>query len=179
MICRVRARSAGVGDLLRYLLGPGEQGEHDDPRLVGAWPWAAVGGPTALGPAAGVSVSRLSRLLEQPVVAGIRPPRRPVWHCSVHNHPADRILSDEQWGSITAEFVDAVGVAPSDDPGGARWVAVRHADDHVHIVATLVRQDGPTVWARNDFRRCQSLARQLERRFGLHQIGVTTVKAPA
>ena len=65
------------------------------------------------------------------------------------------------------------------DPGAARWVAVRHADDHVHVVATLVRQDGPTVWARNDYRRCQHLARQLERRFGLHQVGVTAEQAPA
>jgi hypothetical protein len=54
------------------------------------------------------------------VVAGIRQPHRPVWHCSVHNHPADRLLSDEQWGSIAAEFVAAVGVAPSDDPGGVK-----------------------------------------------------------
>jgi hypothetical protein len=178
VICRVRARGTGVRDLLRYLFGPGERGEHREPRLVGAWLLAAVGGVDALRSTADVSVGRLSRFLEQPVGAGISPPRRPVWHCSVHSHPADRVLSDDQWGSIAAEFVAAVGAAPFGDPGAARWVAVRHADDHVHIVATLVRQDGSTVWARNDFHRCQSLARQLERRFGLHQVGVTSGRAP-
>jgi len=177
VICRVRARSTGVNDLMRYLFGPGGQGEHENPRLVGAWASAAVGGVDALRPATGVSVGRLSRLLEQPIASGINPPQRPVWHCSVHNHPADPVLPDEQWGSIAAEFVAAVGVAPFGDPGAVRWVAVRHADDHVHLVATLVRQDGPTVWARNDYRRCQQLARQLELRLGLHQVGVTNRQA--
>jgi hypothetical protein len=32
-----------------------------------------------------------------------------------------------------------------------RWVGIRHGDDHVHLVATLVRQDGRTVWAWNDY----------------------------
>jgi len=46
-----------------------------------------------------------------------------------------------------------------------RWVAVSHAADHVHIVATLVRQDGtrPKVW--NDFYR----VREAELRFGLRR----------
>ena len=167
MICRVRGRSAGARDLLRYLFGPGEQDEHHDPRVVGDWTMAT---------AAGSSVSRLATLLEQPVVAGINPPRRPVWHCSVHNHPDDPVLSDGQWGAIAAEFVDAVGIAPQADPGGARWVAVRHGADHVHIVATLVRQDGRTVWARNDYRRCQQLARHFEHRFGLRQLGGVTTE---
>jgi hypothetical protein len=48
-----------------------------------------------------------------------------------------------------------------------RWVAVRHADDHIHIAATLVRQDGRTEWARNDYRHVRAAAMDLERRFGL------------
>jgi hypothetical protein len=48
-----------------------------------------------------------------------------------------------------------------------RWVAVRHAGDHIHIVATLARQDGrkPSTW--NDFYRVRDACRDAERRFGL------------
>lgn len=180
MICRIRRRSARPLDLLRYLFGPGERSEHDNPRLVGAWARAAVGGAHELATSAqGFSVARLSRLLDQPVAAAIIPPRRPVWHCSVHNHPADPILSDQQWSVIAAEFTAAVGLAPPADDGGARWVAVRHGTDHIHIVATLMRQDGATVWARNDYRRCQQLARDLEHRFGLFPLGATSSRSTA
>jgi hypothetical protein len=46
-------------------------------------------------------------------------------------------------------------------------VAVRHAADHIHIVATLARQDGrrPRIW--NDFYRVREACQEAERRFGL------------
>ena len=48
-----------------------------------------------------------------------------------------------------------------------RWVAVRHAADHIHIVATLARQDGarPRTW--NDYYRVREACQEAERRFGL------------
>ena len=49
--------------------------------------------------------------------------------------------------------------------------ALRHADDHVHLVTTLIRQDGRTVWAWNDYRSAQAAARDLEDRYGLHRVG--------
>ena len=44
---------------------------------------------------------------------------------------------------------------------------VRHAADHVHLVATLARQDGarPRVW--NDFYRVREACQDVEARFGL------------
>ncbi len=177
MIPRVRPRSADVREVLRYLLGPGEYGEHRDQRLVAAWAAAAVGGvaglPSASSPGA---VGRLAGLLEQPVAAGVNPPGKPVWHCSVHNHPEDPVLSDGQWAQVAAAFLDGVGSAPAGDLAAVRWVAVRHGDDHVHLVATLVRQDGRTVWPRNDYRRCQSVAREFEERLGLRP-GIRTPAA--
>ncbi|ASW54522.1 hypothetical protein CIK06_10480 [Plantactinospora sp. KBS50] len=168
MIPRVRPRGADVREVLRYLLGPGEYGEHRDQRLVAAWAAAAVGGvaglPSASSPGA---AGRLARLLEQPVFAGVNPPAKPVWHCSVHNHSDDPVLSDEQWAQVAAAFLDGVGLAPVGDLAAVRWVAVRHGDDHVHLVATLVRQDGRTVWPRHDYRRCQSVAREFEEHLGL------------
>ncbi|WP_345423499.1 hypothetical protein [Pseudonocardia xishanensis] len=52
---------------------------------------------------------------------------------------ADRVLPDEQWAEIARELLHDAGIAERDDPGGPRWVAVRHADDHIHIAAVLVR----------------------------------------
>jgi hypothetical protein len=157
-----------VREVLRYLLGPGEHDEHRDQRLVAAWAAAAVGGVAGLPPASSPgAVGRLAGLLEQPVAAGFNPPAKPVWHCSVHNHPDDPVLSDEQWAQVAATFLDGVGLAKAGDLDAVRWLAVRHADDHVHLVATLVRQDGRTVWPRHDYRCCQSVAREIEERLGL------------
>ena len=43
-----------------------------------------------------------------------------------------------------------VGLAPHGDASAVRWVAVRHDDYGIHVVATLVRQDGRTAWAWKD-----------------------------
>lgn len=105
--------------------------------------------------------------------AGRNPPWTPVWHTSIRNHVSDRTLSDAQWAHIAAEIVAAVGIAPHGDPDAVRWVAVRHAADHIHIVATLVRQDGRTVWAWNERIKAQAAARDLEKRYGLFRVGPT------
>lgn len=92
---------------------------------------------------------------------------------SVSNDAEDPFLPDEQWASIVAEYLAAIGVAPPNDLGAARWVAIRHADDHVQVITTLVRQDGPTIWPRFEHLQCRQLARDLERRLGLRRLGVT------
>ena len=48
-----------------------------------------------------------------------------------------------------------------------RWVAVRHAADHIHLVAMLARQDGrrPILW--HDFFRVREACQAAERRYGL------------
>jgi len=67
-----------------------------------------------------LSVARLAGLLEQPVLAGNNPRVKPVWHCSLHNHPEDPVLSDQQWGQIAATFLDGIGLAPVGDPAAVR-----------------------------------------------------------
>ncbi|WP_239175836.1 relaxase [Actinoplanes cyaneus] len=119
-----------------------------------------------------VEVRALARLLEQPVHCGQYPPAQPVWHCSVRNHAADRILSDGEWAHVAREMVAGAGLAAHGDTRAVRWVAVRHAVDHIHIVATLVRQDGATVWLpKGLWRRCQLTARRLEIQYGLRRVG--------
>jgi hypothetical protein len=66
-----------------------------------------------------------------------------------------------------------VRFAPEGDDRAVRWVAVRHAADHIHIVATLARQDGGRVKTWNDFFRVREACRAAERRLGL------TATAPA
>lgn len=54
-----------------------------------------------------------------------------------------------------------------EEGAGCRWAAVRHADDHIHIVATLVREDGYKPDLDHDANRVQAQARALEAEFGL------------
>jgi hypothetical protein len=51
-----------------------------------------------------------------------------------------------------------------------RWLAVRHAPDHIHLVATLVRQDRRTAWAWKDKLKTQWVCRELEERYNLYRV---------
>ena len=85
----------------------------------------------------------------------------------MRNHAQDRILTDEQWAHIAAEMMAGVGLAPHGDTNAVRWVAVRHDDYGIHLVATLVRQDGRTAWAWKDKPNSRQVAKELEERYGL------------
>jgi hypothetical protein len=113
----------------------------------------------------------LAELLEQPAHICGNLPHLPVWHCSIHNHPDDPILTDQHWEHIATEIADAVGLAPHGDLAAVRWIAVRHADHHVHLVATLARQDRRAVWLWQDYRHAQTRCRELEHHYDLHRIG--------
>lgn len=65
-----------------------------------------------------------------------------------------------------------MGLAPRDDAAGVRWVAVRHGQssggiDHVHVVATLARQDGTLPSVHNDYARARKVCLTIEKQFGL------------
>ena len=130
-------RGSHAGGLLRYLYGPGRANEHIDPHLV-----AGFGDPAELEPECRLDgtpdLRRLAALLAQPLAAlGWTGYDKPVWHCSVRAAPGDRVLSDIEWAGVATEIMHRTGLAPKGDEAGVRWVAVRHADDHIHIVATL------------------------------------------
>jgi hypothetical protein len=166
-------RGKRVGGLLRYLYGPGKREEHRNPHLVAAWDGA---GPLkGLEPPVGLGgerdFRRLVGLLEQPVRNGRNPPDKTVWHCSVRAEPSDRWLTDEQWAHIAGEVMAKTGLARHGDTRAVRWVAVRHGRDHIHIVATLVRQDRRTEYARNDRWKAQAACRDIEERYSLYRVG--------
>jgi hypothetical protein len=78
------------------------------------------------------------------------------------------MLSDDEWAQVASDIMHRTGLAPYGQQGEAvRWVAVRHAADHIHIVAVLARQDGtrPRLW--NDYYQVGEACRAAEDRFGL------------
>jgi hypothetical protein len=176
VIPAIHPKGKDVAGLLRYLFGPGKREEHTNAHLVAVWhgagPIAALEPPT-YGDGRR-DIRRLADLLNQPVLAALRKPREPVWHCSIRTHPTDRVLSDGQWAHIAAELMNAVGLAPHGDPRAVRWVAVRHAEaqgeDHIHLVATLVRQDRRRAWTNYDYAKAQQACRDLEERYNLYRV---------
>jgi len=160
-------RGTNAGRLLYYLYGPGRANEHTDPHLVAGFADPAELEPERR-PGGSPDLRRLAGLLAQPLAALAGPGYgKPVWHCAVRAAPEDRVLSDAEWEQVAAGIMDRTGLAPEDDDMGVRWVAVRHADDHIHIVATLACQDGtrPKVW--NDYYKVREACQEAERRCGL------------
>jgi hypothetical protein len=160
-------RGTNAGRMLYYLYGPGKANEHTDPHLI-----AGFGDPAELEPerrpGGSRDLRRLAGLLAQPLAAlNGESYSKAVWHCSLRAAPEDRLLSDAEWARVAAAVMDRTGLAPEGDELGVRWVAVRHAPDHIHLGATLARQDRirSSVW--NDFFRVREACRDAEGWLGL------------
>ena len=168
MIGKVSARGSRVSGLIYYLYGPGRNEEHTGPHLIAGWRHPAELEPP-LREDGHRDFRHLSGLLQQPHDAlGDRGFDRPVWHCSVRAAPGDRMLSDDEWAQIACAIMHRTGLAPhGQEDEAVRWVAVRHAADHIHLVAMLARQDGtrPRLWY--DYYRIGEACRAAEHRFGL------------
>ena len=161
-------RGEHVQPLLYYLYGPGRHEEHTDPHIVAGWRHPASLEPP-LRPDGTRDFTKLTGLLLQPQAAlGKRAYARPVWHCSMRAAPEDRMLSDDEWAAIAHDVMHRTGLSPyGQEDQAVRWVAVRHGDDHIHIVAMLARQDGgkPSLsWERVKVRAACLAA---EQRYGL------------
>ncbi|UKY49879.1 relaxase/mobilization nuclease domain-containing protein [Streptomyces inhibens] len=152
--------------LLNYLYGPGRRDEHTDPHLVASWMPGLAPDP-GRDPAA--TLKQLTDRLDLPVLAlsKNRRPAQHVWHCPVRTAPGDRRLTDPEWAEVARRIVHATGIAEDGDEEACRWVAVRHADDHIHLVATLVRVDGRRPRRHQDGIRAQAECRKIEAEFGL------------
>lgn len=171
MIPKIITGKGSTRRLIAYLFGKGDANEHVDPHLVASW--------NDFAPDPGRSPHRdpkkvekqLYTQLDQPVAMLDRQaPKTTVWHCPVRAAPEDRILTDDQWAEIARRIVASAGIAPAGDTEACRWVAVRHADDHIHIAATLVRQDGRRPKRDYDIRAVQREARQIEVDYQLRRL---------
>ncbi len=139
--------------------------EHIYPRLVASF--------DGMSPDPGrnpdATLKDLQLLLDQPVhaVLAYRRHGKHVWHCSVRAAPGDRILSDKEWADIARRVVAATGIDPGEGASGCRWAAVRHADDHIHLIATTVKEDGGRPDDNRSAKRAHAECRLLQKELGL------------
>jgi hypothetical protein len=163
-------RGERVEPLIYYLFGPGRREEHTDPHIVAGWrhPAELEPPPRADGRR---DFRRLLGLLNQPHAAmGAWGLARPVWHCSMRAAPGDKMLSDEEWAQIASDVMHRTGLSPAgQDDDAVRWVAIRHGDDHIHIVAMLARQDGRRPRVHNDRYRVREACLAAEQRYELRR----------
>ncbi len=99
-----------------------------------------------------------------------------VWHMSLSIPVGDRQLSDAEWGAITQGAMDRMGFTEAGGKAPVRWVAVRHGvsvngHDHVHIAATIVRDDGTKATVFRDYQKVSAYAAEVERQYGLVVVG--------
>ena len=146
---------ADFGGLGRYLYAVGKNHEaHVDPRAV-----------------ASENVLRddsrqwRSWVADMEWAAGQRPEiAEPVWHCSIRAAPEDRILTDAEWGQIARQYAERMELR------NHPWAAVRHADDHIHIVVSRVNADG-VLWRDSfEYERNMTALREIEREHGLTRL---------
>ncbi|MFI0772499.1 relaxase/mobilization nuclease domain-containing protein [Streptomyces sp. NPDC021218] len=171
MIAAIKPAGSNTRGLLAYLYGPGRQDEHLDPHIVAGF--AMLGMPDP-GRYENATLTQLARHLDAPVqlrnsefgkkVTGH------VWHCPVRSAPEDRYLSDAEWGEIAQRIVEVAGIAPAGDDLACRWIAVRHADDHIHILATTVREDGRRPKLHDSGIRVGDECREIEKDYGLRRL---------
>ncbi|MFG2704831.1 relaxase/mobilization nuclease domain-containing protein [Streptomyces sp. NPDC048386] len=167
MIPSIHRQGSSTFGLLRYLYGKGTHEEHVDPHLVASFDHLAP------DPGRDPSATKqdLADLLDQPLhlLDTDQRPEQHVWHCSVRAAPDDPVLTDDQWADIARRIVAATGIDPGDG-AGCRWAAVRHADDHIHIIATLVREDGRRPDHHRSGQRAQAEARLIEADYDLCRV---------
>ncbi|MEU3064116.1 relaxase/mobilization nuclease domain-containing protein [Streptomyces subrutilus] len=166
--------------LIAYLFGPGRRDEHTNPHIVAAWDMAGAPDP---GRAPAATYTQLAKRLDHHVdlrtrELGGKKPAKHVWHCPVRTAPGDRYLTDAEWAEVARRIVHAAGIAPDGDEKACRWIAVRHADDHIHIMATTVRADGRRPRTHQDGRRAQAECRRIETGYGLRRLKSGDLTAP-
>ncbi|MEW2622870.1 mobilization protein [Streptomyces sp. NPDC048106] len=170
MIAKISSGKSTAG-LIRYLYDTKKAKDHTDPHLVASWDGFAPdpGRADGFDATKKLLVADLDLHVKQAERLG-RAPKQHVWHCSIRAAKTDRHLGDEEWADIARRVVAATGIAPTGDPDGCRWVAVRHAPDHIHIAATKVRADLRTARHWNDYLTADRELAVIEKEYGLHQV---------
>lgn len=171
MIAAIKPAGSNTRGLLAYLYGPGRRDEHLDPHIVAGF--AVLGMPDP-GRDENATLTELGRHLDAPVRLRNNEFGQKVtdhvWHCPVRAAPEDRYLSDAEWAEIAQRIVQAAGIAPAGDDLACRWIAVRHADDHIHILATTVREDGRRPKLHDSGLRVGDACREIEKDYGLRRL---------
>jgi hypothetical protein len=163
-----------MAGLMVYLAGPGRANEHTDPHLVtGSAPIMAWHNDDQLNRDAALSIAH--QLDQAKNVLGVDVKGGHVWHCSLSLRAEEGDLTDQKWAEIANDFMDEMGFTEASGKAPVSWVAIRHGhskagNDHIHIAASMVREDG-TKWSSHlDFKRAQESARSLEQKYGLEEL---------
>jgi hypothetical protein len=171
VIAAIKPAGSNTRGLLAYLYGPGDHDEHLDPHIVAGF--AMLGMPDP-GRDENATLTELARHLDEPVRLRNsefgKKVTDHVWHCPVRAAPEDRYLFDAEWGEIAQRIIEAAGIAPPGDDLACRWIAVRHADDHIHILATTVREDGRRPKLHDSGLRVGDACREIEKVYGLRRL---------
>jgi hypothetical protein len=172
-VITVAKKGSRTRGLVEYLFGPGRHEEHTNQRIVAAWDvgWEGIECPDE------VQRALLSAELDRPIatlesLSGERAPAQHVYHVSISNHGEDRNLTDAEWSLVAHTVAEKLGFPETDTRAGVRWIAVHHGAasgdrDHIHLQATLVREDGRAVYLSNDRRALREVAVEMRERFGL------------
>ncbi|WP_042177014.1 mobilization protein [Streptomyces sp. NBRC 110035] len=170
MVPKISSGKSTAG-LIRYLFDTKRAKDHTDPHLVASWDGFAPdpGRADDFAATKKLLVADLDLHVKQARRLN-RAPEQHVWHCSIRAAKSDRHLSDEEWADIARRVVAATGIAPDGDPDGCRWVAVRHAPDHIHIAATKVRGDLSTARHWNDYINANRELAAVEKEYGLFRV---------
>jgi hypothetical protein len=163
-------RGARVGDIAAYLHGPGKANEHEYAGQLGG---AVIGGNLGLE---GERSGKYWAPILRKAAATRTDIKKPIWQASLRCAPNERRFADHEWADAAQLVAEKMGFA--EHP----WVAVRHADDHIHIVVARVTDDGEVWHAKNDYRSLQAARAAVEREFHLEQTRVRSApgaKRPA
>lgn len=135
--------------------------------------------------AAGVGASGRGTDVVEPAGKGEKGEMRdaPMWHCILALEPGEN-LDDARFGQLVTDFMEKMGFSADATRTEARWTAVRHGksgaagdgQEHVHIAASLIREDGSRVntydygpgKAKGDWNRAQEICNELEHAYGLN-----------
>jgi hypothetical protein len=89
-----------------------------------------------------------------------------VLHVSLSAAPGEK-LTDAQWREIGKRYMDGMGLDKN------QFVITRHTDtehEHIHILANRIRFDGSVTSDSQDYKRQETIMRELERNYDLQRV---------
>lgn len=98
-------------------------------------------------------------------------PKGHIYHVTLAASTDNGQLSDARWNDIANDFMTQMRFTGK-DLSPVRWTAINHGhnetgNDHIHIVMSLVRQNGRQVSLHNDMVKASAVATRLEQKYAL------------
>lgn len=168
-------KGSNPANLMAYLVSEGKRNEHLEPHLVaGSAGMLAWHGNDVLDHDAALEIGAD---LEQPHrVFGTSIKGGHIRHISLSVPTSDGRIPDEQWEVVAQSFLRKMGYIDVEGKADVRWAAVHHGpsgqsgNDHIHLVVSMVRDDGSKADLWKDMARSQKACRELEQEHDLFKI---------